>query len=75
MKKLYLSSTDKKIFGVLGGLGEYFAVDSTLLRIIFIFIAIFSGFFPGLIFYFLATLVIPRNPNLDTFDSREKIKS
>ena len=38
MKKLYLSDTNKKIGGVCGGLGEYFDVDPTLVRVIFIFI-------------------------------------
>lgn len=62
MKKLYLSQTDKKVSGVLGGLGEYLEVDSTLLRLLFIFLVIFSGVIPGLIFYFIAALVIPKKP-------------
>lgn len=33
MKKLYKSKTDKKICGVCGGLGEYFNVDSTIIRL------------------------------------------
>ena len=32
-KKLYKSSTDKKILGVCGGIAEYFEVDSTIIRI------------------------------------------
>ena len=32
-KKLYRSSTDKKIAGVCGGLGEYFNIDPTLVRL------------------------------------------
>ncbi|MFA5737093.1 MAG: PspC domain-containing protein [Candidatus Paceibacterota bacterium] len=62
MKKLYLSQTDKKISGFLGGLGEYLEIDSTFLRLIFLFLLIFSGFLPGLIFYFIATLVVSKEP-------------
>ena len=32
-KKLYKSSTDKKLAGVCGGLAEYFNIDSTLVRL------------------------------------------
>lgn len=63
MKKLYLSSTDKKIFGVLGGLAEYFEVDSTLLRVVFLLIWVFTGFAPAIIFYLVSVLVIPKKPN------------
>jgi phage shock protein C len=33
-KKLYRSTTDKMIFGVCGGLGEYFTIDPVIVRII-----------------------------------------
>lgn len=62
MKKLNLSQTDKKISGVCGGLAEYFEIDSTIVRILFIFILIFTGVFPGVIFYILAAMVIPKKP-------------
>jgi phage shock protein PspC (stress-responsive transcriptional regulator) len=62
MKKLYLSRADKKVFGLLGGLGEYFEVDSTLLRIAYLFVLIFTGFVPGIIFYLIASLVVPKKP-------------
>ena len=32
-KKLYKSSTDKKICGVCGGIAKYFGIDSTLVRL------------------------------------------
>lgn len=60
MKKLYLSDTDKKIFGVLGGLAEYFEVDSTLVRVLFIFILIITGFIPAILFYIVVALIIPK---------------
>ena len=61
MKKLYLSNTDKKIGGVCGGLGEYFDMDPTLVRVIFILIALLSlGL--GVVAYILIWMVIPRKP-------------
>ena len=34
IKKLYLSDKDRKIAGVCGGIGEYFGIDSTVIRIL-----------------------------------------
>jgi phage shock protein C len=62
MKKLYLSDKDKKISGVLGGIAEYFDIDSTLLRVSFLFVLIFTGFVPGIVFYFVAAMVMPKKP-------------
>ena len=39
-KKFYLSSTDKKIAGVCGGLAEYFNIDSLIVRVAFLAFAI-----------------------------------
>lgn len=60
MKRLYLSDTDRKISGVCGGIGEYFEIDSTLIRLGWIFLSIFTAVFPGLIAYFIAAAIIPR---------------
>ncbi|MDD5196267.1 MAG: PspC domain-containing protein [Candidatus Omnitrophica bacterium] len=62
MEKLYLSNTDRKIGGVCGGLGEYFEIDSTVFRILFIFLTIIS-FGIGVIGYLAVWMVIPRKPN------------
>jgi phage shock protein PspC (stress-responsive transcriptional regulator) len=60
MKKLYLSNADRKIGGVCGGLGEYFDVDPTVLRVIFLISCFLGGL--GLIVYLVMWLVVPRNP-------------
>lgn len=59
-KQLYLSSTDKKLAGVIGGIAEYFEIDPTLLRIAFLFVLVFTGFVPGLVFYVIAAFIIPK---------------
>jgi phage shock protein PspC (stress-responsive transcriptional regulator) len=61
-KKLYLSDTDKKIAGVCGGIAEYFDIDSTLVRLAWIFLLFPTAFVGGVIAYFLAAAVIPRRP-------------
>lgn len=58
MRKLYKSSTDKKLSGVLGGIAEYFQVDSTLIRLIFVVALIFGIGIPIFI-YIAATLIMP----------------
>jgi len=63
MKRLYLSDTDKKLGGVCGGIGEYFDKDSTLIRILFILVILFSFGF-GVIAYLAMWLIIPKKPNI-----------
>ena len=61
-KKLYKSSNDKMHAGVLGGFAEYIGVDSTLVRLVYVLIAMFSAGFPGILFYIICALVIPDEP-------------
>lgn len=63
MKKLYRSSENKVISGVIGGLGDYFQVDPVLLRLIFVVVVVFTGVVPGIVVYLLATLVVPLHPS------------
>jgi len=58
-KKLYLSSDDKKICGVCGGIAEYFEIDSTLVRILWILFIMAGG--SGIIGYIICALVITKN--------------
>ena len=61
-KKLYLSNKDKKISGFCGGLAQYFNIDPTLVRLFYVLITLLSlGF--GIIFYIIASLIVPRNPD------------
>lgn len=58
-KRLYRSKTNRIFAGVCGGLGEYLQVDPVLLRLIWVLITVVSGFFPGLIGYIIAVMIIP----------------
>lgn len=58
-KKLYKNSAEGKIMGVCAGLADYFEVDVTLIRLLVLAIIFFSGIIPGIIFYFIAGIVMP----------------
>lgn len=62
MKKLYRSETNKVWAGVIGGVGEYFDIDPTILRLLWIVIVIFTGIIPGLIAYLIAVMIVPKKP-------------
>ncbi len=55
-KRLFRSRDDRMIAGICGGLAEYFGIDSSIIRLIFVFGAIFTG--SGLFWVYLAMLLI-----------------
>lgn len=59
-KRLYRSKKNKVIAGVFGGLGKYFNVDPVALRLLWVFLVIFTGFVPGMIAYILAIIIVPK---------------
>lgn len=60
-KKLYRNPKDKKLAGVCSGLAEYFEIDVTLIRIIWILFVLLGG--AGIITYLISILIIPKKPN------------
>ena len=50
-KKLYRSTTDKKIAGVCGGFAQYFDVDPTLVRVLLVLFCLLGG--SGVLFYLI----------------------
>lgn len=61
-KRLFRSRTERMIGGVLGGLAAYLGMDPTLLRIIYVIVAVTTGLGPALIAYLIALVVIPEEP-------------
>lgn len=57
-KKLYRSSSDKRISGVCGGIAEYFNIDSTVVRLLVAAFTVMS-FGTGVLLYFIAALIMP----------------
>ena len=58
-RPLRRSRTNRQIAGVIGGLAEYFRIDPTLLRVIYVVGSIVSAAFPGILVYLLLWLLIP----------------
>ena len=59
-KKLYKSNTNKVIDGVCGGIGEYFNIDPTLVRLTWVVFCALGG--SGVLAYIIMALIIPRQP-------------
>jgi len=69
-KRLTKSKTDRKLFGVCGGLGEYFGIDPTLVRLAFVLLALFNGI--GLVLYIILAVIMPSEKNVEMVPSYRK---
>ena len=58
-KKLYRSKTQRMLCGVCGGIGEYFNIDPTLIRLLFVLFGCTRG---GLLAYIIAAIILPVGP-------------
>lgn len=58
-KRLYRSRRNSMISGVCGGLADYFNLDPALVRLGYVFLSLFTAFFPGFILYIVAMLIVP----------------
>ncbi len=61
MKKLYLGR-DKRLCGLCAGVGNYFNIDPTFIRISFVFLSLITALFPVFVIYLIASLVVPQAP-------------
>ncbi|MDR2648940.1 MAG: PspC domain-containing protein [Clostridiales bacterium] len=61
-RKLYKSRKDIKIDGVCAGVAKYFNIDVTLVRLIWLLVAIFGG--AGALVYIVCMIVMPREPDV-----------
>ena len=57
-KKL-MRSEDRMVAGVAGGLAEYFDIDPTIIRILFVLLALFGGGFLGILIYIVLWIIMP----------------
>lgn len=69
-KKLMRSQDDRLLAGVCGGLGKYMGIDSTIIRIVFALLAVFTGF--GFLLYVILWLVMPVEPSGMDSDKPDK---
>ena len=61
-KKLYKIEEGKKIDGVCGGIAEYFNIDATLVRLVWVIFTCFA--FAGLIAYIIAAIIMPKKSDI-----------
>ena len=59
-KKLYKSNTNKKLDGICAGIGEYFGIDPTVIRLGWVIFSLLGG--SGVLAYIICMFIIPRNP-------------
>jgi phage shock protein C len=59
-RRLYRSRTNRKLAGVCGGLAQYFNTEATLIRILFVVLALLGG--PGLVIYLVMWIIVPVEP-------------
>lgn len=71
MKRLYRSQKDVMIAGVCSGLAEYFDIDPTLVRLLFVLVVIAGG--AGVLAYIILWIVVPTESSIDK-DSDDVIK-
>lgn len=64
MRRLYRSLSQRMIGGVCGGLGEYLAIDPTLIRVLFVLAALFGGH--GILLYLILLILVPVEPGPPT---------
>ena len=61
-KRLYRTEDDSKLFGVCGGIAEYFDLDSTIIRVAWIFLTAFCG--AGVLAYLICAICMPKKSEL-----------
>ena len=59
-KRLLKSAVNRMICGVCGGIGEYFNIDPTVIRLLWVILSFFS-LGTGLVIYIIAAVIIPES--------------
>ena len=64
-KKLYREEEEAMVVGVVAGLAKYFKQDPALFRVLAVVFLVVTGFFPGILLYLGAWIVMPKKPKAD----------
>lgn len=73
-KKLYRSSTDKKLCGVCAGVANYFGWDPTIVRVVYALLAICTTGFPFVVLYIVLAFVMDEDDGLIDTDANDVTK-
>ena len=60
-RPLRRSRSDRMLAGVVGGLAQYFGMDSTLARVLYVVGSIVSAAFPGILVYVILWAIVPQD--------------
>ncbi|MCI1959890.1 MAG: PspC domain-containing protein [Clostridia bacterium] len=60
-KKLYRNMSNNKLAGVCSGIADYIDFDVTIIRLIWAGLTLCTGFFPGIVLYIIAMIIVPTN--------------
>ena len=64
VKRLYRSSDNRVFAGICGGLGEYFDVDPTVVRVVYVLLSLLTAFM-GVLLYIILLFGIPNRPRIE----------
>lgn len=58
-KRLTKSLSDRKLFGICGGIAQYLDVDSNFIRVIYVVLSFCTAIIPSIILYLVLNFIIP----------------
>lgn len=71
-RKLYRAKDDRMLAGVCGGLAEYFKIDATVVRLLFVIGTVLGG--PGLLAYIICLILMPLEPEMEIVQSEAGVQ-
>ncbi len=71
-KRLYRSRKQRQVAGVCGGIADYLSIDPTLVRLVWVLLALIGG--PGVVLYIILAVIVPEEPEF-VQTSAEKVKN
>ena len=73
-QKKLTRSANKVLAGVCGGIANYFDVDPTLVRILYVALSFFSAAFPGILLYIIMLLLMPEANKNDKYEDAQVVE-
>lgn len=71
-RRIYRSVKDRKLAGICGGIGAITKIDPVFLRLLLLFVCIFTGIFPLVLAYLIGWIIIPEYPSEDYIEVKSR---
>ncbi len=71
-KRLYRSVDERMLAGVCGGIADYFNMDPTLVRVLFVLMSLVTSGPPGIVIYIILAIIVPEEPTSYTAPSDDE---